>query len=254
MQPKQTMKKTLLASALILGLGNAFHASSDVFPVSAGAVSDVDITQHPSLGDAEISFGNRIKLNPTANSKCILVGATNAFETDINVNLDVSSDNNDEADKITAASALDDTAGPAAHVPGDIASGSAGCLGDATTGDSSGSYMVLEVTGTPGTTVSVDIPNVTDTGWTYSASNQTCVVDYDGTAGADTCRSFAGVTSITGVGLSEASASETVATTDFTENNEGQTHILLAGELTFDGTALTAGAVSETITVTVTYE
>lgn len=254
MQPKQTMKKTLLASALILGLGNAFHASSDVFPVSAGAVSDVDITQHPSLGDAEISFGDRIKLNPTANSKCILVGATNAFEDEINVNLDVSTDDADEADKVTSATSLTDGSS-AVHAPGDIADDSTGCLGDATTGGSSGAYMVLEVTGTPGTTVSVSIPNVdTGDGWEYVAGNQTCVVDYDGTVGADTCVPFTGITSVAGVGLSKASASETVASADFTENNEGQTHILLAGELIFDGTALTAGAVSETITVTVTYE
>lgn len=254
MQPKQTMKKTLLASALILGLGNAFHASSEVFPVTAGAVSDVDITQHGTLGDNEISFGNRIKLNPAANSTCTLVAVSNAFEDDILVNVD-GDDTDNTADALTGTAVLNDTAGPAAHALGDIASGSTGCIGDTTTGGSSGSYMVLEVTGTAGTTVSVDIPNVTTgAGWTYSAGDQSCVVDFDGTAGAglDSCRDFDGVQSLAGVGLSIGAAD--IQSGNDLENNLGQTHIMLGGILTFDGSPITPGAVSETIVVTVSYE
>ncbi|MBU2917122.1 hypothetical protein KO505_03980 [Psychrosphaera sp. F3M07] len=256
MQPKFKMKKTLVASALILGLGNAFVASADTFTMTAGAVSDVTITQHATLGDASISFGDKIKLNPGNGDECILVGATNAFESELGINVDGDATNtNNAATVITATGVINDTAGtPVAHRPGDIASTSTGCLGDDDSADSSGSYMVLEVDGVAGSTVSVDIPDVVGTGWTYKAGDQTCVVDFDGTAtaSADSCKDFDGVTSVTGVGLSIGTGDNENGAD--AEDNTGQTHILLAGILEFDGTAIPAGAVSDSIVVTVTYE
>jgi len=253
MQPKYKMKKTLLASALILGLGNAFHASSDILPVSADAVSDVTIGQHATLGGSSVSFGTEIKLNPNAGDVCTLIGASNAHEAELGINVDGDNGTNDATAKITATADISDGANP--YAPGDIDENSTGCLGDDLTGGASGSVMVLEVTGVAGSTVSVDIPHVDGTGWQYRAGVQSCVVDFNGdnTASADVCRDFDGVTSRTGVGLANAVATEFENATDI-EVNTGQTHILLAGQLVFDGAAITAGAVSETITVTVTYE
>ncbi|MDU0112956.1 hypothetical protein RT723_08095 [Psychrosphaera aquimarina] len=250
MQPKFKMKKTLVASALILGLGNAFVASADTYTITAQAVSDVTITQHASLGDSSLSFGDKIKLNPNNNDTCILVAATNAFETDLLVNID-GNDTSDAADLVIPAGTPLTDGAAAAHVPGEIADDSTGCLGDAATGTTVGSHMVLEVDGVAGATVSVDIPDVVGTGWTYTAGDQTCVVDFDGTAAVDVCRDFDGVTSITGVGLS-VGAGDTGGSV--LEDNTGQTHILLGGVLVFDGTPITAGAVSDSVVVTVTYE
>ncbi len=253
MQPKNRTNKTLLASALVIGLGNAFHASGDILPVSADAVSDVTIAQHGSLGGSSVSFGNQIKLNPAAGDVCTLIGASNAHEAELGVNVDGDDGTNDATSKITATADISDGANP--YAPGDIDENSTGCLGDDLTGGASGSVMVLEVTGVAGTTVSVDIPNISGTGWEYRAGVQSCVVDFNGdaTASADVCRDFDGITSRTGVGLANAVATEFENGADI-EDNTGQTHILLAGQLVFDGTALTAGAVAENITVTITYE
>jgi hypothetical protein len=256
MQPKPNfeMKKTLLASALIAGLGNAFMASADTFNMAASAVSDVDITQHPTLGGAAISFGDKIKLNPNNLDTCILVAATNAFEDEIGVNVDGNDTLNSADEVVPAATILNDADGDP-HPIGQIANDSTGCLGDADITDTaSGTYMVLEVDGVAGTTVSVDIPDVVGTGWTYKAGNQTCVVDFDGTngAGLDSCRDFNNVTSLSGIGLS-IGAGDIESGNDI-ETNTGQTHILLGGILEFDGTTIAAGSVSDSIVVTVTYE
>jgi hypothetical protein len=233
------MKKSLLASALLVGLGNAFVANSDTFTVTAGAIPDVAVGAHPTLGGTSNAFGAKIKLTPAALSTCEVIGATNAFETDIAVNLD---------DDVTDNTADAIGTPEAGYSLGDVFG--TGCVGGGV-GNGAGDYMLLVINGGIGNSVTIDIPDVVGTGFTWSPGRGTCVTTYGGTAAADTCANFAGTNQKTGVKMAELVGTE-LSTADI-EDNSGTAKILLAGTLTFTGDPIT-GPVNETITVTVTYE
>jgi hypothetical protein len=243
MQPKFKFKKTLLASALLLGLGNAFHASSDTYTVSAETVADVTVTTNTTLGATQLSFGTQVKVNPAANSTCIIKGASVILESELDVARDADADGTDVI--------VSDGAAATAEVPGDIG-GTGGCIADAD-GDASGSFMVFDIDAANSSTVSVSIPDVVGTGWTYSAGAESCVMKYNGGTAADFCDDFGGITQITGVRMQAADTAEFGGAVAGTDDLEGTTRLLLAGTLTFDGTAVTAPA-GEQVTVTIVYE
>jgi hypothetical protein len=242
MQPNMRTNKTLLASALILGLGNAFHASSESFDVTAGAIPDVTLTANSTLTIAatELSFGTSVKLTPTAGSTCTITGAGEATEADVDYSIDGDATNTDIVSGAT-------TGGLSI---GDIQG--SGCIAD-TAGAQSGSVMVIDIDGADTSTVSVSIPDVVGTGWTYSPGAETCLSDFDRAATADTCTTFSGINTLTGIQMSAGENTETGAVLSTLGDIEGQARLLLAGTLTFDGTAVTAPA-GEVVTVTITYE
>jgi hypothetical protein len=246
MQPKMKMKKSLLASALIIGLGNAFTASGETFTVTAGAIPDVAVTPNSTLAIAgtELSFGTSVKLQPSSGTTCYIVAATNLIESEIDINLDGAATDAE----INTATPIDDAAATE-YEPGDI--GGSGCIADSAT-DGSGSLMVFDIDGADTSTVSVSIPNVSGTGWTYSPGAQTCVTKFTRDTNADTCESFTGKNVVTAIKMAAADATEE-GTPDALGGVEGQARLILAGTLTFDGTPVTAPA-GEVVTVTVTYE
>jgi hypothetical protein len=247
MQPKFKMKKTLLASALIMGLGNAFHASSETFTVSAGAIPDVSVVQNSTLGTlagTELSFGTSVKLTPTAGSTCTVLGASRTIESDLDVNLDGDDGTNDFA--ITTQLALAASTDVFGQVTGN------GCIADVS-GTPTGSTMVFDIDGADTSSVTVSIPDVVGTGWTYSPGAESCVTKFDRGAGVDTCETFSGKNTVTGVLMAEAEGTEEATGGSGLGGVEGRARLLLAGTLTFDGTDVSAPA-GEVVTVTVTYE
>lgn len=239
MQPKYKLKKTLLASALLAGLSNAYIASADTFTVSAGTIADVSVTPSTATGTGigtELSFGSGVKIQPAAGDTCSISAALTADDEAIGI----------ETDGTTAAVAI-----LAGNSGAGITAGQSygqGCL------TTQGSFMLFDIDGVDSSTVQVSIPDVVGTGWTYSAGSETCVMDYNGGTTADSCSQFTGTSLVTGVNMADATDSnELPATTDTVGYTPGATTLILGGTLTFDGTALTAPA-GDVVTVTVTYE
>ena len=236
MQPKHRMKKTLLASALILGLGNAFNASSDTMNVRVGTISDVS-SSTPVTTNTEVSFGTELKANAAVGTKCTMAGITGLAESKIQHDQD--GDGND-----TAASNEG------------VLSGTACLIG----GGKSGTPMIIEISGAAGALVSVSVPNVDDGVVRYTPTNESCIVDYSGDnpvgSKPDDCKPL-GSGILTGVGLWAGSSdldTDTTADFNYTAKQDGTTRMVLAGELEVLA-ALTAGnATTLNLDVVVTYE
>jgi len=233
MQPKQIMKKTLLASALILGLGNAFTASADLFPVTAGAIPDV--TAGMVDGYTELSFGTGIIGNKVG-QECIMqgingigddamlwdIGATNAVVAPVN--------------------------------PGAL-SGTA-CL----TTDP-GVPMIIEINAADTSEVTVTVADVVGAGYTYTPTAQSCVIDYDRTNAdaSDSCVSLAGNT-VANVGMSldqtdgAGNSTETTTASFGYLATSGKTRMVLAGKITIDSEITAGTVIADSIIVQVTYE
>lgn len=233
MQPNVKTKKTLLASALILGLGNAFSASGDVFTVSAGAVPDV--TAAPVTGYTELSFGQGIIGNKVGDT-CQMNGITGIADSELLFDAD------------------GDGASTAAVNFGQL-SGDACVAG-------SGTPMVIEIDGSDTATVSVTVADVVGTGWTYTPTAESCVVKFDGTngAGLDSCASLA-TNTVTGVKMSATQTDGVAAGQAEIENGDlafaamsGKTRMVLAGSITINSEIAAGTVVSDNIIVQVTYE
>lgn len=248
MQPKFKMKKTLLASALILGLGNAFTASSETFTVSAGAVPDVDVQFVGSFNS--LSFGSGIIGNKGGES-CAMKGVSGIAD---NVLLLDNGEDGADTPAITAG-------GFAANAFGSV--GGNACIND--TGAGSGTPVVIEIDGTDASTVSVTVNDVTGTGYTWTPGTESCVVDFGNEIASadDDCISLAGNT-VTNVGMSAAQPDGVngAGTNDEIEDGDfgyaaavGKTRMVLAGTITLAAGGIAAGTtVNESLTVTVVYE
>lgn len=240
MQPKFKMKKTLVASALILGLGNAFVTSADTYTVTASTVADVDVQAATTgtITGTELAFGDQIKVTPAANATCSLIGASEATEADVGATIDGNATETAiVSGAVTAGAGIGDLVGD-------------GCIADATSDGSS--IMLFEIDAADSSTVSVEIPDVVGTGWTYKAGAESCVMKYNGGTAADFCDTFNNKTLITGVRMQGAQINEfgaAAAATDIA----GKSRLLLAGTLEFDGTPVSAPA-GEQVTITITYE
>ena len=251
MQPKFKMKKTLLASALILGLGNAFTASSETFNITAGAVPDVDVQFVGS--NNSLSFGAGIIGNKGGES-CSMIGYSGIADALLLL---------DEAAR--GSLGVDDAADVAGGYAGDeygALGGGNACIADAD-GEASGTPVVIEIDGTDSSTVSVTVNDVTGAGYVWTPSAESCVVDFDRatTNVQDTCVSLAGNT-VTGVGMSltqvdgvNAANTELPATAIGHAAISGKTRMVLAGTITLDAGGIAAGTtINESLTVTVVYE
>lgn len=240
MQPKLRFNKTLLAGAFILSAGNILTASAETFTITASGIPDV--VAAPVAGFTTVAFGATIKGSQIGGS-CKVSGASTFSDADMAHDLDQDG----------AADVLDPGAG---EVFGSVYPGTTGACNKDTAGQASGAAAIIEIDGVANSTVSISIPNVSGTGWTYTPSDESCYVNYGGTTAADPCTSLASG-SATGVAMAAAYASETVSgtATDYDTTIAGKVRMILGGELTIASPGIAQGTpVTENIVVTVVYE
>jgi hypothetical protein len=238
MQPTQRFKKTLLAGAVILGTGITFSASADLFTVSAEAVPDVAVA--PAVG-TQVSFGTGVIGNKNG-SFCELAGSSYLSEADLLLDIGADATNANSANLVTAAT----------------------ITGSACVANSTGEIIVLEIDGADASTVQVSVPDVTGTGWVYTPTAESCVVDFDSTT-SDALDSCVALTTniVTGVGMSSAQpdgANSGLTGDEIPETATGylavvgKTRMVLAGRLTLTADLGQGTVVSDNILVQVTYE
>ncbi|MDU0354654.1 hypothetical protein RS130_12655 [Paraglaciecola aquimarina] len=240
MQPTQRFKKTLLASTLIIGAGITSTASAETFTITASGIPDV--VAAPVTGFETVEFGATIKGSQIGGS-CKIYGATTFSDSDMAHDLD--------------QDGADDTLDPGAgEIFGSVYPGTTGACNKDTAGQASGAAAIIEIDGVPNSTVSISIPTVSGTGWTYSPSDESCYVNYGGDSSVDPCTSLASG-SATGVAMAAAYGTETDGTNadDYDTIIEGKVRMILAGELTIEAPGIAQGTpVADNIVVTVVYE
>lgn len=239
MQPTRIYKKTLLAGAVIFGIGITLNASAETFTVSAQGIPDVvaDVV----AGFTEISFGSGIKGSIIGGS-CLIRGATTFSDADMAH--DLNADGNV------------DTLLSGTNLFGAVYPGATGACNADAAADASGAAAIIEIDGVANSTVSIDIPDVVGTGYTYRPSAESCYVNYGGTAADDPCTSLASG-SATGVAMSAGYAAETDGSTptDYDATILGKVRMILAGELTIDAPGIAQGTpVTDSVVVTIVYE
>lgn len=237
MQPTQRFKKTLLASTVMFGTGITFTASADLFTVSAEAVPDVSVV--PVVG-TQVSFGTSVIGNKSGQS-CALAGLSYVSEADLLLDVGADNTNANSANLVTAA-----TISGTACVPG-----------------STGEIIILEIDGADSSTVTVSVPDVLGTGWNYTPTAQSCVVDFDGGNDVlDVCQPLT-TNTVTGVGMSGTQTNgintgiindEIPETANGYLDIVGKTRMVLAGEITLSADLGQNTVVSDNILVQVTYE
>jgi hypothetical protein len=136
--------------------------------------------------------------------------------------------------------------------------------GDACIDGNTGEAIVLEIDGADSSTVTVSVPDVTGTGWVYTPTAESCVVDFDRATDntADVCRLLT-TNTVTGVGMSNTQtdgintgiiADEIPEVSDGYADMTGKTRMILAGSLTLNADLGQGTIVSDNILVQVTYE
>lgn len=245
MQPTQRFKKTLLASAVLFGTGITLNASAALFPVTAEAVPDVSVT--PVVG-TQISFGESVIGNKSTGF-CQLTGLTHISDADLlfDANGAGATDTNAVAGNTVLNSPITTGTG----------------LTQACVTGSKGEIIVLEIDGADSSTVQVTVEDLPGTGWIWTPTAESCVVDFDGALDntADSCRSLAGNT-VTNVGMSAAqvdgintgNTNEIPTTAAGFLAVVGKTRMVLAGRITLSADLGQGTIVSENILVQVTYE
>lgn len=235
MQPNKRLRKTVLAGAFVLSAGNAFNASADLFPVTAGAIPDV--TAGLVAGYTELSFGEGI-IGSKVGETCTLSGFASVPEDDLQ--FDIGANGTDNAD------------GTYGDLTGEACVDSTG----------EGSLVLIEIEGAAGSTVAVSVPDVTGTGYTYSATANSCVIDFDGgtTDTLDSCQTFSSETVIN-VGVSGTQSDGVNTNADELPNAAkgyaamvGKTRMVLAGAITVDSEIAAGTTINDNIIVQVTYE
>lgn len=233
MQPTQRFKKTLLAGALLLGTCNAFNASADLFPVTAGAIPDV--TAGFVSGYTELSFGTGLIGNKVGLT-CTMNGITGISDDAMKWSVLGTATNDIELSTYGALG------------------GTGACL----TSDP-GVPMVIEIDAADTSTVTVTVADVVGAGYTYTPTAQSCVIDFTRTNVADVCEPLTNNT-VTGVGMSStisadgAGAVEDVASIYEFAAISGKTRMVLAGQITIDSEIAAGTAIADSVIVQVTYE
>ncbi|WP_339721741.1 hypothetical protein [uncultured Paraglaciecola sp.] len=235
MQPTQRFKKTLLAGALILGTGITFNASADLFVVSAEAVPDVAVS---TVVGTQVSFGTGVIGNKSGES-CIMAGISDVDDADMLFDAIGDASNPNSGNLITATA----------------------LTGNACINGANGEAIVLEIDGADASTVTVSVPDVTGTGWVYTPTAESCVVDFDrGNDILDICQPLTSNT-VTGVGMSLTQVDGASATVDELPNTatgyaamSGKTRMILAGSITLSADLGQGTIISDNILVQVTYE
>lgn len=239
MQPTKRFKKTLLASAVILGTGITFNASADLFTVSAEAVPDVAVA---AVVGTQVSFGTGVIGNKNGSS-CTLAGLTHVDEDDL-LHDGLGLGANANAGNLVTASPL---------------------TGAACVSGSTGEIIVIEIDGADASTVSVSVPDVTGTGWVYTPTADSCVVDYDRATNntLDVCQPLT-TNTVTGVGMSASQTANGINTGNSTDEIPdtaigylaitGKTRMVLAGSITLNADLGQGTVIADNILVQVTYE
>lgn len=239
MQPSQKFKKTLLAGAVTIGTGITFSASAVLLTVDAEAVPDVAVSI--AVG-TQVSFGTGVIGNKNGES-CALAGISFVDEDDLM--LDPAGDlgnNANDGNLVTAAT----------------------LSGNACVSGSTGEIVVLEIDGADASTVSVSVPDVTGTGWTYTPTAESCVVDFDRATDRtqDVCQPLT-TNTVNNVGMSNTQTDgangggtndELVDTAIGYSAITGKTRMVLAGEITLTADLGQGTVVGDNILVQVTYE
>jgi hypothetical protein len=243
MQPTQRFKKTLLAGAVIFGTGITLNASAETFTITASGIPDV--VAAPIAGFTTVAFGATIKGSQVGGS-CKISGASTF--SDANMANDLNQDGN-----------VDDLDPGAGEVFGSVYPGTTGACNKDTAGEASGAAAIIEIDGVPSSTVSISIPDVVGTGWTYRPSDESCYVNYGGTDAADTCTSLvsgsANAVAMSGNYSTESDLGAAGTATDYSAVIEGKVRMILAGELTIDAPGIAQGTpIADNIVVTVIYE
>ena len=238
MQPTNT-KIALIIGALFLGASGASNA--ELLTVAASAVPDVDVS--PVTGFTQVSFGTGVIGNKDGQT-CTMQGISEV----------------DDADMLWNASG-DQAANPNSGNVNGASLGSLGGTGACSSSDF-GEVMILEIDGADSSTVSVTVADVTGTGWVYTPTAQSCVIDFDRVLNdADVCEPLDNNT-VTGVGMSAAQTDGTAAAGAMEVINGaqgyadivGKTRMILAGSITLTADIGQNFVVAENITVQVTYE
>lgn len=229
MQPKNK-KIALIIGALFLGASGASQA--DVFPVTAGAIPDVEADM--VAGYTEVSFGTGVIGNKVG-EVCAMNGITGIADAELLWDADGGDDNTVEASTYGALS------------------------GDACISGGTGVPMVIEIDAADTSTVTVTVADVVGAGYTYTPTAESCVIDFDRTNVADTCVSLAGNT-VTGIGMSLTVADGASVATEDTAGVfgfaaiSGKTRMVLGGQITIDSEIAAGTDIADTLTVQVTYE
>lgn len=246
MQPTQRFKKTLLAGVVLFGTGITLNASAALFTVSAEAVPDVSVI--PAVG-TQISFGESVIGNKSSGF-CQLTGLTHISDADLlfDANTEGTTDTNLDSGNTVLNSPITTGIG----------------VEQACVTGAKGEIIVLEIDGADTSTVQVSVPDVIGTGWIYTPTSESCVVDFDGDASANTqdeCKPLAG-NIVTNVGMSAAqvdgintgNTNEIPTTAVGFADIVGKTRMVLAGRITLNADLGQGTVVSENILVQVTYE
>jgi hypothetical protein len=151
MQPILKTKKTLIASALALGVTNVWAGTAN-FTIAASTIPDVTVTQ-----DQALSFGTAMRV--TTGLTCTLDAAIPGEGT---LNYDSNGDATLDGDDATFG-ALTGT----------------GCINGTGNGSQAGLYTI---TGTGGSTVAITLAPLVETEFTFTPGNG-CVPTYDGNNG-----------------------------------------------------------------------
>jgi hypothetical protein len=238
MQPTQRFKKTLLASAVLFGTGITLNASAEEFTITASGIPDVvaDVVS----GFGTVGFGATLKGGQIGGS-CKIVGATAFKDSDMLHDLD--------------QNGTDDTLS-GGGIFGSVVSGTPSACYTDLTATKSGAAAIIEIDGIAGQTVSISIPDVVGTGYTYRPSDESCYVKYDGSTAIDPCTSLVSG-GATGVLMAADWGTETDAANaiDYGVAIEGKLRMILAGEITIDSPGMAQGTpVTENVLVTIVYE
>lgn len=155
MQPILNSKKTLIASALALGVTNVY-AGTATFTITASTIPDVTIAEITPL-----TFGTAMRT--TTGGSCTLDASLPAEAT---LNFDTDGDTTSD----TAGAGYGELTGT-------------GCINGGGNGSQAGVYAI---TGSGGSTVAITLAPVVETAFTFTPGSG-CVPSYDGATTADPC-------------------------------------------------------------------
>jgi hypothetical protein len=239
MQPTRRFKKTLLASAVLFGTGITLNASAEEFTITASGIPDVvaDVV----AGFATVDFGATLKGGQIGGT-CKIVGATAFSDSDMLHDL-----NQDGIDTTLASGGIF----------GSVVSGTPSACYTDILGTKSGAAAIIEIDGIAGQTVSISIPDVVGTGYTYRPSDESCYVAYNNNNAVDPCTSLetGGATVVLMASTYVAENDATAIATNYGVAIEGKLRMILAGEITIDAPGMSQGTpVTDNVVVTIVYE
>jgi len=238
MQPNKT-KLALQLGAVVLGALCASNAYADIFTASITTVNDVNISPRASY---PLEFGPNIFIDAGQSCRLLVSDQGNGNEPGAALmNYSVTTANS--ADPDTSFGSLDGSGG--------------GCASTSTPAAGGSSAGIWDITGTPGTQVSLLITDIVQTPNNFTFVPSGCYVNYSGdnTADSDSCLALA-ANSVETTVFADIPATEDDGTPGAGAGNSvaGQFSIALGGLLTVGGADLDpATAYNLSFQIDVTY-